>query len=308
MRILEKKYGQWLIFWTLAFIWGMSFILIKKGVEAFPPDIVGTLRISFTFLFFLPFALKNLHKLSWQNVKSLLVVGFIGNLFPAILFSVAETHVPSALAGMLNATTPIFTWIVGISFYRSRTHHLAIVGIAIGFLGTIGLMVNDLHHIFRSWNLYGLFILLATFFYGINTNELKYKLRELDAISIVSLGFFLSGPLAIAYMLVRGFPFDYVAVPHFYQGLFAVMTLAFLGSFLALILFNHFIKHTSAVFAASITYVIPIFALMWGALDGERIYFHHIIAMLIIISGVYLVNHDNIQTNKIALKQNIAEL
>ncbi len=304
MRILEKKYGQWLIFWVLAFIWGTSFILIKKGIEVFPPDIVGTLRISFTFLFFLPFALNNLHKITRQNIKSLLVVGFIGNLFPAILFSIAETRLPSALAGMLNATTPIFTWIVGISLYRSRTHPLAILGIAVGFLGTIGLMVNDFSNIIHGWNVYGLFVLLATFFYGLNTNELKYKLHDLDALSIASLGFFLSGPFAIAYLLVRRFPFAYVHVPQFSNGLLAVMLLAFLGSFLALILFNHFVKSTSAVFAASITYVIPIFALMWGLLDGERILPHHLISMIIIIAGVYLVNNDNIRHKKLALKQN----
>ncbi len=304
MGILEKKYGQWLFFWILAFIWGTSFILIKKGIEVFPPDIVGTLRIAFTFFFFLPFALKNLHKITRHNIKSLLIVGFIGNLFPAILFSIAETRLPSALAGMLNATTPIFTWIVGISLYRSRTHPLALLGIAIGFIGTIGLMVTDINHIFRGWNLYGLFVLLATFFYGVNTNELKHKLHDLDALSIASLGFFLSGPFAIVYLLFRRFPMAYTALPNFTNGLLAVMLLAFLGSFLALILFNNFVKYTSAVFAASITYVIPIFALMWGLMDGETIAPHHLIAMIIIITGVYLVNNDNIKPQKIIVKQN----
>ncbi len=292
MSILEKNYGKWLVYWTLAFIWGTSFILIKKGVEAFPPDIVGTLRIAFTSIFFLPWALKNIHKISRKNIKSLLIAGFIGNFFPAILFSIAETHIPSALAGMLNATTPLFTWIVGILIYKARTSIITFIGIFVGFIGAIGLVINDFNNIFSGWNVFALFVLLATLLYGINTNELKYKLKDLDAISIASLSFFLTGPVAIIYLLARHYPMAYIHNPVFWKGNLAIITLAFFSSFIAMILFNHFVKYASAVLSASITYAIPIFAIFWGVVDGEKIHIHQIIAMIITITGVYLVNSN----------------
>ncbi len=289
MKILETKAGQWAVFWLLSFIWGTSFILMKKGLMALPPDVMGTLRIAFTFLFFLPFALKNLHKINRRNIKSLLIVGYIGNFFPAILFGIAETHISSALAGMLNATTPIFTWIAGLLLYRQRTNILAIAGIVIGFIGTLGLVTDNPAKFFESWNVYAAYVLLATLFYGINTNELKYKLKDLDAISIVSLGFFFTGPTAIVWLVARGFPAKYQAHPEFWNSVLSVFVLAFFSSFVALIFFNYFVKYTSAVFAASITYAIPIFAIFWGLLDGEVIPWWQYVFMLITIAGVYLV-------------------
>jgi len=290
MSLLENKTWQWIVFWTLSFIWGTSFILIKKGLLGLPPDVMGSLRIAFTFIYFLPFAIKRLNKLP-KYFKSLLIVGYIGNLFPSLLFAAAESHIPSALAGMINATTPIFTWIIGILLYRAKSGIYTLLGILIGFIGTIGLITDNLNFL-QSINIYSALVLVATLLYGINTNELKYKLQELDAISISSLGLFLAGPTAILYLLLKGFPFKYVHNQYFTQSVLAVAILAFFSSFIAIMLFNYFIKFTSAVFAASITYVIPIFALFWGILDGETINWQHLIAMFITITGVYLINKE----------------
>ena len=289
---LDKKYGQWLTLFLMSFIWGTSFILMKKGLLALPPDVMAMLRITFAFLFFLPLALKNIKKINRQNIVPLLIVGFIGNFFPAILFATAETQISSALAGMLNATTPIFVWLTGILFYKAKTSKIAIAGIIIGFIGTLGLLTDDPRNFFDSWNFYALLILLATLMYGFNTNNVKYKLHDLDAISISSLGFFLVGPFAIIYLAIKGYPQNFVSHPDFWLSTGSVAALAFFSSFLAIMLFNLFIKHTTAVMAASVTYIIPIFAIFWGVLDGETIPVHQYIFMAITIIGVYLVNKE----------------
>lgn len=263
---------------------------MKKGLLALPPDVMASLRIAFAFLFFLPLAIKYLPKISLREVKSLFVVGYIGNFFPAILFGYAETHISSALAGMINATTPFFTWIAGILLYRARANKLAIIGLIVGFIGTLGLITKNPADFLHSWNVYALLVLVATSFYGINTNELKYKLHDLDALGIASLGFFFAGPTAIIWLLLRGFPMHYVHHQMFWDSVLAVMVLAFFSSFIALMLFNHFVKYTNTLFAASITYAIPIFAIFWGLLDNEYIPWWQYLFMLIIIAGVYIVN------------------
>jgi drug/metabolite transporter (DMT)-like permease len=73
--------------------------------------------------------------------------------------------------------------------------------------------------------------------------------------------------------------------------LFSVLTLSILGTVVSMFIFNTLIHHTGAVFAASTTYIMPIFALLWGILDGESLSLVQIQSMLVILAGVYMVNH-----------------
>jgi drug/metabolite transporter (DMT)-like permease len=85
-------------------------------------------------------------------------------------------------------------------------------------------------------------------------------------------------------------PQQVVALPGGGWGLAAAITLGVVGTAGALVLFNGLIKREGVLFSASVTYIIPIFAVMWGLLDGERFGWMELIAGLIVLSGVYLVN------------------
>lgn len=282
---------------TLSFIWGASFILIKKSLLAFTPYQSGALRISFAFIFFLPIALQQLKKIKKENITRLLVVGFIGNFFPAFLFAYGETIVTSTLASMLNSTTPIFVLIVGLILYRTKTKWQNVLGVSIGFLGTLGLVVKSSSSIFSGWNFGAIIILIATFFYGINTNEIKFKLKQLDGISISSLSFLFIGPVAIFYFLSSDMHSAYVS-EFFWKSIGALIILSFFGSFIAVIIFNTLIKYTTPIFAASVTYLIPIFAIGWGFIDGEQITLLQIFSILIVLAGVSLVNKKSVNIQK----------
>jgi len=84
--IWEKRWFQFAILMVLAFIWGSSFILMKIGLKSFSPEQSGALRILFASLVLLPISLKQIKKLQYKDMKSLLIVGFIGSFFPAFLF------------------------------------------------------------------------------------------------------------------------------------------------------------------------------------------------------------------------------
>ena len=84
--IWEKRWFQFTILMVLAFIWGSSFILMKIGLKSFSPEQSGALRIFFASLVLLPISLKQFKKLQKKDMKSLLIVGFIGSFFPAFLF------------------------------------------------------------------------------------------------------------------------------------------------------------------------------------------------------------------------------
>ncbi len=295
---LNKKIWQWTAVVVMSLMWGSSFILIKKSLEAYSPYQSGALRMILAYLFFLPFAIKRIKKINRKNIFPLFFVGFIGNFFPAFMFAFGESHINSSLASMLNSTTPIFVLLIGVMFFRVKTRIVNILGLIIGFVGTMGLIVKDFSSLTNDWNIGAIVILFASMFYGINTNVIKTNLKELDGLSIASLGFFLIGPFAVAYFfstdLSRAFQSPFIL-----RSTVSLIVLAFFSSFIALIIFNLLIKHTTAIFAASTTYFMPIIAIMWGILDKEQISILQIISILIILAGVSLVNKKYIHKNKL---------
>ncbi len=286
---LNKKSWQWTILIGLSLIWGSSFILMKKGLESFSFMQVATMRMFFAFIFFIPFIIKKVKNLSRKNIVSLLIVAFAGNAIPAVLFTKAQTHLDSSLAGMLNTVVPLFVWIIGISFYKAKTKLISVVGLIIGLIGSLGIIITDWTNIFGNFNVYAIYIVFATLLYGISTNEVKYKLKDLDGISITALAFLFVGPVSGFYLLFEDFS-EAVATPDFYKNLFYVIILAFFSSFIAVALFNILIKHTTAIFAASVTYIIPVVAIAFGIFDGEIITIYQILSMVVVFGGVYLIN------------------
>ncbi len=287
---LEKRSWQWILLIFLAFIWGASFILMKKGLQSFTNMQVGGMRIFFSFIFFIPLIYKHIRKLNRYNLRSLLIVGFIGNAIPAFLFATAQTEVSSSIAGILNSLTPIFTLFIGILLYANKVRWLSVAGLILGMIGAVGLIMSvDNLELEASNNWYGIFAVIATLCYGINVNEIKFRLRDLDGVAIASLGFLFIGPLAGVYLALSNYSMA-AASPDMISSLLSVGGLAFFSSFIAIILMNILIKYTTTLFAASVTYIIPVFAVFWGLMDGERFLLIQVFWAFVILAGVYLVN------------------
>jgi drug/metabolite transporter (DMT)-like permease len=288
---LHKKTWQWLALIFLAFIWGSSFILMKHGLESFSSNQVAAMRIFISFLLFIPFIYKTLRKLKRSNIISLLIVGFIGNLLPAALFTVGQTEVSSSLAGILNSLVPLFSLMIGALFFKSKSTILNVIGILIGLGGTISLVLLGETHFQNGNTWFAFYIIAATVCYSISANVIKHKLVDLNGLSISSLSFLMIGPVAGVYLIFTDFS-SALESPNFLQNLGFITILAVFSSFAAVIVFNVLIKYTTTIFATSVTYIIPIFAIMWGIADGESITLIQYSCMIVILLGVYLVNRD----------------
>jgi drug/metabolite transporter (DMT)-like permease len=288
---LKNKGWQWLTLLFLSFIWGSSFILMKKGLRSYSHDQVAALRIFISFLAFLPFGIKNLKKVTRDNIYSLLIVGFIGSAIPAFLFTKAQTQVDSSLAGILNSITPLFTLIIGLLFYKSTAKLINAIGVFLGLTGALGLITYSTNggNILDSINYYGLFIVVATICYGINVNQVKYKIKGLSGLELTSMAFMFAGPFAGIYLLFTDFSFTFTT-NDYVLNLAYIAILAVIGTVLALVIFNTLIQHTSALFGASVTYFIPVFAIMWGLFDDEKLSLIQFLWIGLIFTGVYLVN------------------
>lgn len=285
----NNRTGHVLILLFLAFIWGSSFILMKRGLEVYTASQVAALRLFFTFLVLLPFAIPRIRLLKGNILFFIAVAGFIGSGIPAFLFTFAQQYVNSSMAGILNALTPLFTLIVAVSLFRTKVSLLNVTGIILGLIGAGALIIKDFSVFLDRNNIYGLSIVLATFLYGYNTNHVKHRLNQSDGITITALSFFLVGPFAGVYLLFSGISEPFQS-PGGLPALGYIAILAVVGTALAMIIWNNLIKKLTAIYASSVTYIIPVFAVMWGILDGECFTLRELLAIALIFAGIYLVN------------------
>lgn len=288
---LNKKTGQWIILSILALIWGSSFILMKRGLLSFSFSQVAALRIFITFIILAPSIFKRIGNVKKKHIKSLIIVGLFGNAIPAFLFTKAQTEVSSSMAGILNALTPLFALLIGISIYKIKFFWHNITGVFLGLIGAATLVTLKTGFKLSEQNIYPLLIILATFFYAISINEIKQKLNDLDGITIIAMAFFFVGPMGGIYLLTSDFS-SALNSPEVTRNFICIVVLAMFGSAFATILFNYLIKHTNAIFAASSTYLIPVVAIFWGLMDGESFIWGQVPAIIIILTGIYLVNKN----------------
>lgn len=284
---LSKKRWQWAAMLFMAFVWGASFILMKRGLDALSYVQVAALRIFFSFLILLPLSIKNLKLINRQNFWPLLGCGLLGNFFPAFLFTLSETQISSSLAGFLNGLTPFFTVIAGLLLFKHKPNAFQSIGVLIGFVGASILITNGNFSSFGHVNLYALLVVLATMMYGINSNIIRFKLSGLTGVQITSLIFFMIG-IPAGIILISTDIGAAMQHPAFATSILATIVLATFGSVITLFVYNNLIHHTSAIFASSVTYIIPFFALLWGILDGDHIGALQIVSLVIILIGVYL--------------------
>lgn len=287
----RKLFIAWSILAGLALIWGSSFILIKRGLEYFSSTEVGALRISIAFLVLSPIALFRIRKIAWREWKLFLLVGLIGSGLPAFLFAKAQTGIDSSLAGILNSLTPLFTMIVGLSFFSLKPKWFNIAGVLIGLTGAIGLISISGGKGFEFNFQYAVYIIVATICYATNVNIVKFKLKETDALTITAFSFFTIGfPVLLYLFIFTDFLRQITTEPEALKGLGYITILAVVGTGIALIAFNKLVKLASPVFAASVTYLIPIVAVVWGAIDAEEMRPQSFLWMGVILLGIFLVN------------------
>jgi len=283
---------KWIILIVLSLIWGSSFILMKRGMEAFTSEQVAALRIGLAYIFLLPFLIKyysiNLKKY-W---KGLLGMGIFGNLIPAFLFTKAETGISSSLAGMLNALTPLFTIMVGWVAFKHRSNIFQIIGILIGLGSAILLVYFDSHsgHERNNNIKYAMLVVAATFCYAISVNMIRKFLHDMNSTRATVWAFMFTGPIALIYLFSTNFFEVLNHHPKALSSLGYAAILGVVGSALSVIAFNELIKMSNPVFASTTTYLIPVVAVFWGLMDGEIITSIQVFSIAIILAAIWLIN------------------
>lgn len=263
----------------------------SDGTAIFSDTQVAALRMLIAALALLPFALKAIKRLkSLRNLILLTLVGFAGNFFPAFLFTYAETGLSSGYAGMLNSFVPIFALIIGFVVFKNKLTTLQVSGIAIGTVGIVLLTLSgtDLS-LSGSWA-HVVAILIATLCYAISVNTIKYTLQHLSGLEITALSFMLTIVPSIIINLYSGTLETIQTNEYAYQGLGFIVLLSVVGTAIAVVLFNVLIANSSVLFASSVTYLIPVVAVIIGLSFNEHININQIGSMAIVLTGVFVAN------------------
>ncbi len=288
----QSKIIPWLLLLVLACIWGSSFILIKKSLVYFSITQVASVRLFTASIFFVPFVLLNLTKIKQYNWKYIFISGLIGSFFPSFLFALAGKNLDSAISGALNSITPLFTLLVGSLLFDIRVSTKQVVGLIVGFIGSLLLILKlDLFFSQHSiLNIYCFCVVIGSFFYALNVNFVKKNLSGIPSLLLTACVMISIGPLATLVLFSDGTFLHNASQPAAFWPLVFSITLGVFGTGLATVLFNKLLQMTTAVFVSSVTYFISIVAVAWGYFDNEKIRLQHILGIIIIFVGVFIVN------------------
>jgi len=296
MNLSIKKWSYLIL---LSLIWGSSYILIKKGLIGLTPLQLGSVRILMTTVILLLYGWSELKAISRSAWKWIVFTGYFGTFFPSYLFAFAETVIDSSVAAVLNGMTPLFTLLIGITFFNTSFKWSKIVGVLIGFGGTLILVSNEftIQTGTKSW--YAFLVVFAACCYAINVNVIKYKLKGVSALGIALGNFLAIVPPALVILTFSDFPWAAaIEGTKVTTSLGYIFILAFLGTAVAKVMFNELVAISSPVFSISITYLLPIVAICWGTLDGEVFTPLQWIGCTFILIGVYLVTDKNNLKNR----------
>jgi len=287
---MNSTTSKWLYLVILSLIWGSSFILIKKGLIGLTDYQVGALRIVLTSIFLFSVGFKSLKSIQKHHWKWVVISGFVSSFFPPFLFAMAQNHIDSAVASILNSFTPLATVAVGILIFKIGSSRAQILGVLIGLIGTVMLILAGAEFNPNQNYSYSILIVIATIGYALNVNIIKKYLNDISALAVTTGNFVFIFLPALVILYFTGFFETIFNSPEMQLSAFYIALLSLVGTAIAKVIFNKMVQISSPVFASSVTYTMPIVAVLWGLLDGEAFSFWQLIAAVIILIGVYLSN------------------
>jgi drug/metabolite transporter (DMT)-like permease len=293
MTAERKSLIVWSSFLLLTLAWGSSFILMKRALQGgFSPFDIASVRMLSAFACLAIPAAINFKYIPKEKLGYVVLSGLISMFIPAYLFCIAQTRMESSVVSILNALTPAFTFVVGILAFQQPLKKMQSLGLFVGFLGSLILiMVNSKGEF--SLNEYAFLVLGATLCYGTNVNLIKQKLSDVKSIHLSSVTVAVAGIAAAIYLLFSGsVPTIYANAQVHPWAFGAIVLLGAMGTAFAQVVFNNMLTLTTSVFASSITYFIPIVAVLWGVYDGEVLVFLHYVGMVFIIGGILILNKN----------------
>jgi drug/metabolite transporter (DMT)-like permease len=281
----------------LALFWGSSFLWIKMGLVSFTPVQMTFIRLVLgaSVLVILCYAGRNRLPRDRRLWGHLTVAAFFGNAVPFTLFALGERSVDSGVAGVLNATTPLWVLVIAIVLRTERgLSATKIGGLVLGFAGTL-LIFSPWEVSFASWD--ALVILVAAIMYAVSfayigrfISPRSLRSGHRDGRGVAPIALSASQIIAATGLTALAMPAYGLAPIHLHWGAaVAVTILGVFGTGLAFALNYRIITDEGPTNAATVGYLLPVVSVLLGALFLHETLTPHVIAgMVVVLGGVAL--------------------
>jgi len=274
---------------TLAAIWGSSFLFTRIGAPVLGPVILIEFRAGLATVFLMIIAVF-LHKPlnARQHWRHYLMLGVFNGALPFLLYGFAAQTLSASAMSILNATSPIWGAVIGAAWSRHPLNGRTVLGLGLGIAG-VGLVVGVDH--LTAQRGAGTAIaatLLAAFSYGIATNYAKTA-KSVDSFSNAH-----GSMWAASLLIAPALPFASVTTSPGIGVMLAVVALGIACTGIAFLLYFRLIRDIGATSALTVTFLIPVFGMLWGSLFlGEVITWGMVAGSCIVILGTTLVTGFN---------------
>ncbi len=287
---MKLKNFLWIL--LLAAIWGPSFLFIKVAVQELPPITLVAVRVgmaSLALYLILRTQGRNLPRLGriWRHFA---FMGLFANALPFVLFSWGELYVDSALASILNGTTPIFTVVLAHFLVADdRMTPTKLVGTLLGFAGLLIIVAPTLAVGMRAETLGLLAMATAAFCYAVTIIYSRRHLRGLQPLVAPTAQLLMATLFLLPISLVLDQPYT-LPLPSL-PVIGSVLSLSLLGTAVAFVIYYRIIERMNATDLAMVTYLIPVFGIILGVLVlGEQPGWTAFVGSAFILIGVMTVN------------------
>ena len=293
--------NRWFLFTFLALTWGSSFILVKKSLVAFSPYEIGAIRVAVSGLILGVIGFPAIFKMPRKTLFWVIVAGFFGNFLPMFLFPIAQQKVSSSLAGILDALFPMFVLAFGFILFRIKSTWIQVLGAVIGFLGAASLIYFSEVNTDSSQFWYAMIVVFAGASYGVNAVLIKEKIPNLSSLKLTASVFSFWSIPSLIILYFTGIFQNFQMTPEVSEAMGYLGFLTIFGTAIAMALYYKLIQNTSAVFASSVSYALPVVAVIWGILDEEKFTYWYLIGGVLIAVGIYLIREKNSRPSITAL-------
>jgi drug/metabolite transporter (DMT)-like permease len=284
---------DWLLFVAVSAIWGASFLFIDIGLDAMSPGLVtlGRVGLGALALAVLPLP-RQRSRIAPEDRRRLVLLSVLWVAIPFTLFPIAEQHVSSAVAGLLNGATPIFAASFAWLAFRQPTRGAQLAGIAVGFAGLVLVSLPSLGD--GSSGVFGVtLIVLATMCYGVAVNlagPLQARYGSVDLMAKM---------LALATVFTIPYGLWDIGATRWEPGSFAaVAVLGVVGTGLAFAMMGTLVGRVGPTRASFITDLVPVFALVLGvAFRDDDVGPLELAGVALVITGAALAGRRTSRTS-----------
>lgn len=275
---------DWSLFLAVAAIWGASFLFIDIGLDALPPGVITLMRVGLGALTLAVLPRQRI-ALAPEDRRGIVMLSIVWVAVPFTLFPIAEQHISSAVAGLLNGGTPIFAALFAAIALHKPTRGPQLLGIAVGFIGVVLVSLPSIGE--GSSEAWGVaLVVFATICYGVAVNLAAPLQQKYGSVNLMAKVLASATVFTAPYGLWQAGDASWELGP-----LLAVAVLGVVGTGIAFALMGTLVGRVGPTRASFITYLIPVVALVLGvAFRSDEVFTLELVGVAFVIGGALLAS------------------